>query len=140
MEATKKVKWTEELVLKVVEECREAGRIAAKLKLYELQNAGPKHQVMDGSRCVGTMLDVCGFANVHLTSARGKFFQLAKKLSKERKELRFHCDNQYHGGGWFSVYDTSMRQEMSVNVASCQAIAIVLYGYGIEARVESRID
>ncbi len=137
---TKKVKWTEELVLKVVRECREAGTHAAREKLAELQNAGPKHAVMDGDRCVGQLLDLCGFANVHLNSARGKFFQLAKKLSKKRQELRFNCDNHYYGGGWFSVYDASMRQEMSVNVASCMAMVSVLSGYGIEARVESRLD
>ena len=140
METKTKVKWTEELVLKVIRECREAGTIASQEKLEELTKAGPKYAVCSGSRTVGTMLDVCGFANIRLNSARGKFFQLAKKMCKENREYRFNCSNAYNGGGYFNVYDTNRRQEMSVNVASCKAVLKVLSGYGIEGYVESRID
>lgn len=135
-----KTKWTNELVEKVVIECRQAGAKSAAAKLAELSNAGPQYSVMSGGRQVGVMLDVCGFANVKLATARGKFFQLAKKLCKESPELRFNCDNRYYGGGHFNVYDCSMRQEMSINVAACRAMADVLSGYGIECSVESHID
>jgi len=133
-----KVKWTEEKVLDVIKECRVAGTRAAQEKMAELQKAGPKYAVTQGNRIVDTMLDVCGFANLKI-SARGKFFQLAKKLAKDRTS-RFYCDNAYRGGGYFSVYDTTRRQEMSVNRASCAAMVPVLDKYGIEARVETRID
>ena len=136
-----KTKWTEELVLKVVKECREAGIAAAAAKLAELQGKGSQYAVMDGNRCVGEMLDVCGFANVKLKSARGNFFKLAKKLSSDRTQnYRFHCANHYYGGGHFSVFDCYMGQEMSVNKAAMQGVATVLSGYGIECYVESRID
>jgi len=135
-----KTKWTEEKVLEVVKECREAGTIAAAEKMAELTKAGPKYGVMSGGVQIDTMLDVCGFANVKLKSARGKFFQLAKKLCKEDRTSRFNCSNHYHGGGHFNVYDCSRRQEMSVNKAAMSGVATVLSGYGIDCYVESRID
>ena len=136
-----KTKWTEAKVLEVVNECREAGMIAAQAKLDELQKAGPKYGVMSGGVQIDTMLDVCGFANVKLKSARGKFFQLAKKLAADRTQnYRFYCTNHYYGGGHFSVYDCHRRQEMSVNKAAMVGVASVLSGYGIECYVETKID
>lgn len=136
------MKWIRAKVIEIVKECREAGLKFAGKKLVELRLAGPKYVVTTSfgdQKSVGTMLDVCGFAHLHI-SARGKFFQLAKKLSHNDHSLRFNCDNEYGGGGWFSVYDTSMRQEMSVNVAACKGIQEVLLKYGIESTVRSRID
>jgi hypothetical protein len=136
-----KIKWTEAKILEVVKECREAGTLAASAKLAELQKAGPQFGVMSGDRCVGQLLDVCGFANVKLKSARGKFFQLAKKMANDpTQNYRFYCSNHYYGGGHFSVYDCHRRQEISVNKAAMQACADVLSGYGIECYVESRVD
>lgn len=135
-----KVKWTDKLVLQVVRECREAGTKAAAKKLAELQGKGPQYCVTSGHRVVGTMLDVCGFANLRI-SARGKFFQLAKKLSESRTpNYRFYCTNAYQGGGLFDVFDTTNRQEMSVNAASCAAMIPILSGYGITSTLETRID
>ena len=135
-----KVKWTDDKVLEVVRQCRIAGAAAAQTKLEELQAAGAKWAVVNeaNNKVVGTMLDVCGFANLKI-SARGKFFQIAKRLS-DNHQYRFYCTNAYHGGGTFSVFDATMRQEMSVNEASCKAMALILAEYGIEARVEARID
>lgn len=141
-----KTKWTEQRVLSVIAEARKAGRIFATRKLAELQAAGPKYAVCDESqndKVVGTMLDVCGFANLKI-SARGKFFQLAKRLSQRRSPagtmFRFYCEVSYGGGGWLSIYDSTNRQEMSVNVAACKGHAQVLAKYEIESSVESRID
>lgn len=77
---TSKIKWTNELVLGLIDEARAAGRKTADEKLRQLRNAGIQYNVKDGSRTVGIMLDVCGFAHLKI-SARGKFFQIAKKLS-----------------------------------------------------------
>ena len=120
---TTKTKWTEEKVLEVVRECREAGPVAAAAKLAELTKAGPRYGVMSGSVQIDTMLDVCGFANVKLKSARGNFFKLAKRLSSDRSQnYRFSCSNHYYGGGHFNVFDCSRRQEMSVNTAAMKAV------------------
>lgn len=135
------VKFDEAEVLAIIVEAREAGRIAANKKLQELQNQGPKYAVVDemnNDKVVGTLLDVCGFASLKI-SARGKFFQTAKKLSKERG-YRFHCTNAYHGGGHLAIFDSTMRQEMSINEAACEGQAEILRKYGLQVRIESRID
>ena len=135
-----KTKWTNEKVLKVIDEARKLGRITAADKLTELFNARPKYSIHDENRNnrVGTMLDVCGFANINI-SARGKFFQLAKKLSAAG-EHRFYCVVGYRGGGTLSIFGSSNRQEMSVNKAACVGQARVLNSYGIETSITTRID
>ena len=140
------VKWGDAKVLRVIEEARRLGKIAAADKLAELQKAGPKWAVCTethpfsskADKVVGTMLDVCGFANINI-SARGKFFQIAKKLSKTGSH-RFYCTVAYRGGGHLSIYDSSHRQEMSVNKATCVGQAKVLNAYGIETSITTRID
>lgn len=132
------VKWTENLVLSVISEARKAGFVAARKKLLELQNRGAQFAVVDGGKVAGTMLDVCGFANLKI-SARGKFYLLAKRLSKN-PSARFHCCKAYYGGGSLSIFDSTHRQEMSVNIAACEGQAVVLRSYGIKASVTSRID
>jgi len=134
-----KIQWTEEKVLEVIEEARDTGIEFARNKLADLQSCGPKYAVMDDgtAKCVGTMLDVCGFANLNIP-AKGKFYILCKKLTTEGHGFR--CSRGYYGGGRLSIYGSSVRQEMSVNVAACQGQASVLKKYGIIARVESRID
>jgi len=132
------VKWTNQLVLAVIAEARRAGFIAANQKLNDLQTCGAQFTVMDGGEVISTMFDVCGFANLKI-SARGKFFQLAKKLCSTSQQ-RFYCCNGYRGGGFLAIYDSTMRQEMSVNVAACKGQAQVLEAYGIKYQIESRID
>lgn len=81
----KKQKWTEQLVLEVIENAHRLGKIAAADKLAELQKAGPKWAVCQETapfsgkveKVVDTMLDVCGFANIRI-SARGKFSKLPR--------------------------------------------------------------
>jgi len=132
------VKWTENLVLSVISEARKAGFIAAEKKLVELINYGAQFTVIDGGKVTGKMLDVCGFANLKIL-ARGKFYLLAKKLADD-PQRRFHCCRAYYGGGSLSIFDSTHRQEMSINIAACKGQAVVLRGYGIEASVTSRID
>jgi len=132
------MKWTEEKVLEVIKEARNAGHFAAQKKLNELRRVGPKFAVTDNGRVVDTMLDVCGFANLKI-NARGKFYLLAKKLSNNMSN-RFSCGRAYYGGGHLNIFDSAMRQEMSVNVAACKGQQVVLLKYGIESRIESRID
>lgn len=132
------VKWTENLVLSVIDEARKAGSITANQKLAELQEQGARYAVVDGEKVVGKMLDVCGFANLKI-SARGKFYLLAKKLSNDPQQ-RLHCGRAYYGGGSLSIFDSTFCQEMSVNIAACQGQAKVLEAYGIKTNVTSRID
>lgn len=126
------IKWDNNKVLGLVKECRIAGQVAADKKLKELQAQGDKWKVIDEStgREVGRMLDVCGGAWVRI-DAKQQFYRVAKKLS-ETRELRFHCDHHYHGGGMFSVYDITNRQEMSVNEAVAEAIKATLEKYGVK--------
>ena len=126
-------KWTEEKVLDAIEGARYAGQLAAERKLAELANAGPKWAITDDNtgNLVGTMLDVCGMANLRI-KARGKFYLLAKKLSAGR---RFSCGLHYYGGGRLNIFDSTMRQEMSVNVAACKAQAAYL---AVECRMWNR--
>lgn len=134
-----KIKWTDELVLGLIGEARAAGQKTAAAKLESLQNAGPQFVVKDGSRTVGTMLDCCGNAHLKI-SARGKFFQIAKRLSKDNFRIRFLANNGYRGGGELAIFDSTNRQEMSVNIAACQGQAQILKAYGIECTISSRID
>ena len=132
------VKWTEQLVLSIIDEARKAGREAADEKLTGLQRKGPQFAILDENKIVGTMLDVCGFAHLKI-AARGKFYLLAKKLSQGQHQ-RFICSNGYYGGGLLSIFDSTHRQEMSVNIAACQGQAKVLEAYGIKCQIQSRID
>jgi hypothetical protein len=138
-----KQKWTDELVLQVISECRQAGQLAAKQQLERLQASGPAFNVVDDMQpnkpIVGQLLDVCGGAWLKI-SARGKFFKIAKRLSAD-DNYRFWCRvGLYPKGGSLSIFDCSMRQEMSVNIAANKAMKDVLAKYDIEARVYSFID
>ena len=141
----KKTKWTKDSVIEVIRMARDAGVFAATRRLVALQAQGPAFTVhnTDAEGNTGppidTMLDVCGFAHLAI-SARGKFFQIAKRICQEDRTLRFYCTNAYRGGGHLSIYDSTIRQEMSVNAAACKGQATILAEYGIEARVETQID
>lgn len=132
--------WNEKKVLDVIHEARLAGKVTGDAKLAELRNAGPRYAVTDGvtDRVIDTMLDVCGFASLRI-KARGKFYLLAKRLGGNTGR-RFNCQRAYYGGGSLAIFDSTFRQEMSVNTAACRGQAEVLAKYGIEANVESRID
>ena len=133
------MKWAEEKVKEVIAEARDAGIVSARAKMNELINSGPKYSVLDGGVRVGTMLDVCGFTHLRIP-ARGKFYTLAK-LVCENQILRFRCcHDSYYGGGRLNIFDSTTRQELSVNEAACKGQASVLAKYGIIASVISRVD
>jgi len=133
------MKFTEEKVKQIVRECREAGRIASIQKLNELQGKGIQWVVKDGNRTVGGMLDLCGFASIHIDAKQG-FYRVAKKVAEDNS-LRFMCGKGYPSGGRFNVFDTNNRQEISVNEASAKAVASVLESYGVTGvYVSSRLD
>ena len=139
-----RTRWTKDKVLSVIKEARRAGKIAAQAKLAELQKAGPQWAVVNDTnfggdgKCVGTMLDVCGSACFRIL-ARGKFYLLAKKLSEDNAN-RIYCTRGYYGGGTLSIFDCTMRQELTVNTAAYKAMAEILKKYGIEATVQTYID
>ena len=135
------MKWTKGKVLRVIRQARRAGEQAADKKVVELEAAGPKYAVCDataGDRVVGTLLDACGGAHLQI-SARGKFYLLAKELSKVLTN-RFFCRRAYGGGGTLTIFDSTSRQEISVNAAAAKAQAAVLKQHGIKATVRSYLD
>lgn len=138
-----RTKWTDEKVRQVVQECRAAGREYAEIRLANLRKQGPKYAVCQntiaGRQAVDTMMDVCGFAWLHIP-ARGGFYLRAKRLSQAEPNLRIYCTRGYGGGGMFDVFDCTHRQEMSVNIAAMTACKNVLAKYGVDATVRSRID
>lgn len=138
--------------LALIQGAREAGAKAAEEKLAALQAAGPAWKVVENApgdvfhdparptRTVGTLLDVCGFANLRI-AARGWFYLTAKRLTQQGTDnYRFVAGTSYHGGGRLAIFDMTFRQELSVNEAANQAAADYLKAHGIEATVESRID
>ena len=81
----------------------------------------------------------CGFANVSIHPARGRFVNFMKKAGVG--------DNGYRGGYRISYYDImpkdhpySHTQSMSIREIACDAFADALKKYGIEAYMESRAD
>ena len=81
----------------------------------------------------------CGFANVSIHPARGRFVSFMKKAGVG--------DNGYRGGYRISYYDImpkdhpySHTQSMSIREIACDAFADALKKYGIEAYMESRAD
>ena len=133
------IKWDKQKVADVIQEAREVGAACAREKLRELQGAGPQFEVTDGNGvCQGQLLDVCGFATIKIP-ARGGFYTHAKALS-EFHQYRMSCGRAYGGGGRLSIFDSTMRQEMSVNKAACVGQLSVLAKYDIIGRVETRID
>ena len=81
----------------------------------------------------GTMLDLCGFAWVHLPKFNTGFARWAKASNIARKA--------YNGGGTLSLaHHGAYRQEMGFNEARCRAASAVLSEAGVEAYCQSRID
>ena len=127
-------------LMKIIDEAREAGRKAAQVKLEELKRVGPVWIVTDDltGKSVGTMLDVCGFAHINLKiSGHDKRWQELKRLA-EVNTNRIHVWSD--GSKTLSIFDMSMRQELSVNESACEGALTVLKNHGFDGYVESRID
>jgi len=140
-------KWTDERVLGVIAEARQAGRVAAEVKLQELMAAGPKWNVYGGppgkEELAGTMLDLCGGAWL-VIDTKQPFYRAASRLSSKepgRSPHRFMCQRQYGGGGMLSIFDMTGRQELSVNEAAEKAAKKVLERHGVNViRVHTYVD
>jgi len=81
----------------------------------------------------------CGFANVSIHPARGKFVNFMKKAGVG--------DNGYRGGYRISYYDIMPQdhrwrhtQSMSIKEIACDAFANELEKYGMRVYSESRAD
>ena len=81
----------------------------------------------------------CGFANVKVYPARGRFVSFMKKADIG--------SNGYKGGWRISYYDIMPNdhkyrgtQSMDIKEEGCRAFADALEKYGIEAYMESRAD
>ena len=81
----------------------------------------------------------CGFANVKVYPARGKFIKFLKEMGIG--------SNGYKGGWRISYYDMMPKghryghtQSMDIKEEGCNAFADALEKYGIEAYMESRAD
>lgn len=74
---------------------------------------------------------VCGFAEVHIETARGAFVKWCKENDLGWKAYRGGYDLQIDGG-----YNQSMQRKE----AFCAAFAQVLNSYGIDAWMTSRMD
>jgi hypothetical protein len=80
----------------------------------------------------------CGFANVKIRPARGKFVDFLKKVGIG--------SNAYRGGWYISYYDIMSdhkwchTQSMDIKEHGCDAFAEVLNKYGMDAHMESRAD
>lgn len=137
-----KMKWTDEKVIEVVDECRKAAKSAAQDKLNELclkYGKPPTYIHPEYGRCA-SMLGMCGGAWV-VIGARSGFYRAAKKLSQERRHLRFSCRKGYPKNGTFNVYDTHSRQELEVDEAAAHAIKDVLDSHDIPTKwVHTYID
>ena len=81
----------------------------------------------------------CGFANVSIHPARGKFITYLKSIGIG--------SNGYRGGYRISYYDMMPKghqyghtQSMDIKENGCSAFAKTLEKYGMEAYMESRAD
>ena len=81
----------------------------------------------------------CGFANVSIHPARGRFVSFMKKAGVG--------DNGYRGGYRISYYDImpkdhpySHTQSMSIREEACEAFRDELRKYGLTVYAESRAD
>ena len=81
----------------------------------------------------------CGFANVSIHPARGRFVSFMKKAGVG--------DNGYRGGYRISYYDImpkdhpySHTQSMSIREEACEAFRDELKKYGLTVYAESRAD
>lgn len=139
------VKWDAKKISQVALEAQNAGRLAGQAKLDELKKAGPQwvvyqSDVITGKRIgndIGTMLDVCGGAYI-VAKGTDPFIRAVKKYGDPWGVVS--VSKGYPTGYMVHIKDTLGRQEMSVNEAVEEAIAVVLRKYGVDASVRSYID
>ena len=139
------------IVLKAITE----GKAKAQQKLDELKANGAKYVVVDdpqfteNPKSYGTMLDLCGFAHIHL-NGRNPLIRWIKKhgqsnshsgdyaVKTELGEVRAY--KAYRTGYDLYLPVELRRQEISVKVAGYQGALEVLQQHGIDGYVRSRLD
>jgi len=133
-------------IITILMNAQRSGIEAGEFKLKELQKAGPRWAVKDESKnkIVGTLLDVCGFAALHL-AGHSKIVRAIKLIGKpdRYRDLSYNgfsiSRNTYRGGYGLMVY-LSNRQELSVREASVEAFCSYCKDHGLECSWSSRID
>ena len=133
-------------IIAVLMNARRSGIQAGETKLKELQKAGPRWAVKDESdnKVVGTLLDVCGFAALHL-AGRSKIVRAFKLLGKpdRYRDLSYNgfsiSKNDYRGGYGLRA-NLSDRQELSVQERAVEAFCDYCKDHGLECSWSSRID
>jgi hypothetical protein len=135
---------SEKTVTVMLVQAHAKGIKAAAEKLDEMRAAGPKYQVIDEANPTAhigdpgwQMLDVCGFAWVHVNE-KGNTRKM--RLLKKVAEQQGHRMYKSYYGGWDILHAHTGRQEMGVNEAYATAAAEELRKYGYDAYKQSRID
>lgn len=133
-------------IIAVLMNARRSGIEAGETKLKELQKAGSRWAVQDDltKKTVGTLLDVCGFATLHLTGG-SKIVRAFKALGNPDRygDLAVNglsiSKNDYRGGYGLRA-NLSDRQELSVREEAVKAFCDYCIDHDLECTWSSRID
>ena len=131
-----------------------AGRRAAREQLQKLMEKGARYIVVDdpeftdNPKVYGTILDLCGFANIRL-SGRSPLVRFIKKNGFRSGYYSYVLYTKYGKVEIYKAYPKGYslylpidngRQEVSVKEAAYQAALEVLKKHGIDGWVYSRLD
>ena len=133
-------------IITVLMNAQRSGIEAGESKLKELQKAGPRWAVKDENKnkIVGTLLDVCGFAALHL-AGRSEIVRAFKALGNPDRygDLSYNgfsiSKNTYRGGYGLRA-NLSNRQELSVQEWAVESFCDYCKAHGLECSWSSRID
>ena len=133
-------------IITVLMNAQRSGIEAGESKLKELQKAGPRWAVKDENKnkIVGTLLDVCGFAALHL-AGHSKIVRAIKLIGKpdRYRDLSYNgfsiSKNDYRGGYGLRA-NLSNRQELSVQECAVESFCDYCKAHGLECSWSSRID
>ena len=133
-------------IITVLMNAQRSGIEAGESKLKELQKAGPRWAVKDENKnkIVGTLLDVCGFAALHL-AGHSKIVRAFKALGSPDRygDLAINglsiSKNDYRGGYGLGA-NLSNRQELSVQEWAVESFCDYCKAHGLECGWSSRID
>lgn len=113
--------------VKVLDACVVAANEAG--DKWVAEHTQPAFAVMEGNRCVGKLLDVCGFGFVQINDKRTAFAKFIKKF-QNGYDNAVSINHKYRS-----------RQEWGLNETTAYAIQKVLIDNGIKGTsVYSRID
>ena len=127
---------TYEEIKNILDKAFVASDRAARLRLTELQAAGPKYAVTQNGNVQGVMLDLCGFAYCMIPTQNG--FSRRSKALKRLLEEGILTWSDYSKA--FFVKKSYIDQAYSVNVAAAQAACEIIKASGLECYTDSRLD